>query len=161
MTLLRAAFLDAYDDADTPSSGVPPLYKNFIAALHQARVEADEKYWVSVLGETQPSLLPMSQRARNTPTDASSRDRVEKKTVLYLPELKAQTLTAFCVQNGVTPASIVDAAWAQTLSIHTQSREVSFAYVDSGRDENIPSVSEVVGPLINILAYRLSGVSSE
>lgn len=82
--------------------------------------------------------------------------------MLHLLDLKSQALLEFCARNGITVASIIDAAWAQTLSVYTHSQEVCFAYIDSGRDEDsIPGVSSVVGPLINILVHRLLGVSAK
>ncbi|KAI1112052.1 non-ribosomal peptide synthetase module [Nemania sp. NC0429] len=161
--LIRAAFLEAYNDANIIClNEAPPPYKNFVAALHPSRVEADKRHWSAVLRGAQPSILaPLPHKI--TPSHSQGSQLLpDGKTVLHLPDLKSQALLAFCANNGTTVASVVDAAWAQTLSVYTHSQEVCFAYIDSGRDEDsIPGVSSVVGPLINILVHRLPSVSTE
>lgn len=153
---LRENLLKSYEaDADFELHSSPP-YKNFIGALRRDRVEADEKYWASILRSQPPSLfrLPVTLPERHA-------EPVSNKTVIQLPYIKAEALTTFSAQHGVTLASIVYAAWAQTLVVYTRSSDVSFAYIDSGRDENISGVFDIVGPLINILAYHLRDVSVE
>ncbi|KAH8193912.1 hypothetical protein TruAng_011923 [Truncatella angustata] len=155
LRFIRQAFLDAYDVDEAIDVGQPPSYKSYIATLRPDRVQADERHWVSILRDQEPSLLsPSPAKSYKQPESNSS------KTVIHLQAVKARSLSSFSADNGITLASIVDAAWAQTLSLHTHSSNVTFAYVNSGRDEDIPGVSEIVGPLINILAYHLHGVST-
>ncbi|KAK4178434.1 hypothetical protein QBC36DRAFT_182663, partial [Triangularia setosa] len=106
----------------------------------------------------QPSLLSLLVSSTETsPTHHQS----SQKAIIYLPEIKASSLKPFSVQNSITPASIFDAAWAQTLSAYTHSPNVTFEYVVSGRDEDVPGVFDIVGPLINVLPYHIADVSRE
>lgn len=158
LKLIKAALLTAYeaDDAYTLEEKEVPTYKSFVEAHQQQdRAEEDLRYWTDILRDQQSSLLslPPSPYLSNLPLSS-------KKTVFYLPDIPAKALTDFGVANGITPASVIDAAWAQTLSAFLGSSNIGFEYVISGRDEDVPGVFEIVGPLINVLAYHLQDVSA-
>ncbi|OKL56548.1 hypothetical protein UA08_08048 [Talaromyces atroroseus] len=160
LKLIKSALLTAYETDEDPELHFleePPSYKSFVAAHHSNRVQTDSKYWTSVLRGLQPSLLDF-------PTSSSSEIEFKpspSKTIVDLPTVPVSSLTAFSTDNGITSASVFDAAWAQTLSAYTKSPEVAFEYVISGRDEEIEGVFDVVGPLINVLVNHLSDVSSD
>ncbi|KAL2138859.1 hypothetical protein VTI28DRAFT_6097 [Corynascus sepedonium] len=166
--LIRTALVEAYEkeDAFRPQDE-PPSYKAFIATHRPDRVEADDRYWASALRGQRPCLLSLP--VAGVPSFShETTDRQQPppppnatKTIIYLPEIKAQALMAFGVRHGITAASIFDAAWAQTLSLHTGSPDVAFEYVVSGRHEDLPDVFAIVGPLINVLPYHLRDVSTE
>ncbi|RDW84209.1 uncharacterized protein DSM5745_04535 [Aspergillus mulundensis] len=153
LRIIKEALLEAYE-ADRHDRIPPaPSYKDFVHAQTQpARASVDRKHWTSILRGQAPSILfPSSSNITPSP----------RKTIIYLPEIPATALSSFSVAQGLTPASIFDAAWAQTLSFYTQSRNIGFEYVVSGRDEEIPGVFDMVGPLINVLAYHLDGVTAD
>ncbi|KAL4735231.1 hypothetical protein BDV11DRAFT_212182 [Aspergillus similis] len=154
LRLIKQALLEAYESNGEGQVPEAPSYKDFVLAqTQQARGDEDRSHWASILREQPPVLLfPISSPVSITPS--------LRKTIIYLPEIPAATLTSFSVAHGLTPASIFDAAWAQTLSFHTQSPDVGFEYVVSGRDEEVLGVFDMVGPLINVLAYHLDGVTA-
>lgn len=156
LKLVKSALLDAYEAKDATNLGEAPSYKAFIAAHRPDRVAADNQHWATALRHQRPSLLslPLSYQ------EAQKQHNIHK-TVIYLPEIKTQSLMEFGVRHGITAASIFDAAWAQTLSAYTGSADVSFEYIVSGRHEDIPDVLDIVGPLINAIPYHLQDVSSE
>lgn len=155
LRLIKKALLEGYETDGEEQVLEVPSYKEFVLAQAQpARRNEDHSHWASILREQPPTLLfPVSDSVSITPS--------VRKAIIYLPELPAATLTSFSVAHGLTPASIFDAAWAQTLSFHTQSSSVGFEYVVSGRDEEVQGVFDMVGPLINMLAYHLAGVTAE
>ena len=156
LKLIKTAFLDAIETEETCVPEEPPSYKAFVAAHRPDRVDTDDKYWVSVLRNQRPALLFLPVDSNNTqPQPSYNRD------IIYLPAVKAQALTTFSVQNGITAASIFDAAWSQTLSLYTHSADVTFEYVVSGRDEDVSGIFDMVGPLINVLAYHLHDITTE
>lgn len=153
---VKKALLAAYDSDEALRVDEAPSYKTFVTAHSADRVKADNEYWAAALQEQGPSLLSLPVNpCQRTATPHSSH-----KTILYLPEVRADVFKSFGTQYGVTPASIFDAAWAQTLSKYTARSDVAFEYVVSGRDEDIPNVFELVGPLINVLPYHVLGVSA-
>ena len=154
LKLIKIALLAAYDTDELQLSVEPPSYKSFITALRPDRVDADSKYWASAFRNQRPSSLYL-------PAHDSEPLPSPRKSIIHLPVLKARSLNAFSARNGITTASIFDAAWAQTLSIFTQSPDVCFEYVVSGRDQELPGVFDIVGPLFNVLAYHLRGISTE
>ncbi|KAL4986018.1 hypothetical protein BDW68DRAFT_198330 [Aspergillus falconensis] len=155
LRVIKEALLEAYESDGEGQVPRAPSYKEFVIAQTQpARRDDGRKHWASTLRGQVPSLLlPVSTDGSFTPNP--------RKSIIYLPEITAATLTSFSVAHGLTPASIFDAAWAQTLSFYTGSPNVGFEYVVSGRDEEIPGVFDMVGPLINVLAYHLDGVTTE
>lgn len=154
LKLIKEDFLAAYEGEDYKLEE-PPSYKSFVAVHHPARVETDDRHWATELRKQKPSLLSLPVASSNSPRHQHSLE----KTIIYLPEIQAQALKLFSVQNDITPASIFDAAWAQTLCAHTQSSDVTFEYVISGREEDMPGIFDIVGPLINVLPYHLEDVS--
>lgn len=155
LRVIKEALLEAYEtDDEEYIPDTAPSYKNFvIAQTHPDRAHQDITYWTELLRDQPPALLyfPVSR-----PVPYFSK----QKTILYLPEIPAAALTSFSVAHGITPASIFDAAWAQTLSLHIKQSDVGFEYVVSGRDEDVPGVFSMVGPLISVLAYHLQGVEA-
>jgi hypothetical protein len=156
LKLIKAALLDAYEAQDIYVLEDVPSYKSFVEAHRPDRIEEDLSHWTHIL-EQQPSSilsLPPSPALSSQPLSA-------RKTVFYLPDIPAEALGEFGVARGLTPASVFDAAWAQTLGAFTCSSDVGFEYVVSGRDEDVAGVFDIVGPLINVLAYHLRGVSAD
>lgn len=84
------------------------------------------------------------------------------RAVITLPNMAVECFLAFTSYSEDTLATIFDAAWAQTFSIHIQSSDAAFGYIVSERDyDDIPNALEIAGPLINILAYHMHFVSIE
>ncbi|XDG04592.1 hypothetical protein ABKA04_004207 [Annulohypoxylon sp. FPYF3050] len=155
LRLIKSSFLEAYENDDSYQPEVPPSYKAVIAARTPGRIETDDQYWATVLAGRKPSLLSLPVGSGEPPAHPSPR-----KTIIYLPEIKAQAISTFGTAHGVTAASLIDAAWAQTLSAFTGSSDVSFEYITSGRNEDVPDVFDIVGLLINAVPYHLSNIST-
>ncbi|KAK9773272.1 putative Nonribosomal peptide synthetase 1 [Seiridium cardinale] len=158
LKLIKTVFLDAYekDEAYVPQDIAP--YKDFVDAHRSDRTQADDNYWASALRDQKPSILSLHVYREDSP---EQRLPSKTKSIVYLPHLKVESMTEFSTKHGITPASIFDSAWAQTLSHYTGSTDVAFEYVVSGRDEEVDSVFDIVGPLINVVPYHLTGVSTD
>jgi hypothetical protein len=154
--LIKADLLAAYESDETLPE--PPPYKAYINTLRPDRVETDEKYWTSMLRNQPPTLLSLPT---SLPSHALEQSNFPTKTIIRLPGVDVKSMSNFSAQNGLTIASIFGAAWAQTLAVYTQSTDVTFEYVVSGRDQDIPGVFDIVGPLMNVLANYLYNVSTE
>ncbi|VBB81510.1 Putative Nonribosomal peptide synthetase [Podospora comata] len=159
LKLIKEAFLSAYEEngEGVLVSDEPPPYGVFVAVHHPDRVSVDNEHWALVLRDQKPSLLPPPVGYPQAHPSLHSTE----KTIIYLPEIQASSLKPFSFQHSITPASIFDAAWAQTLSAYTNSTSVAFEYVVSGRDEDVPGVFDIVGPLINVLPYHIDHVLSD
>jgi amino acid adenylation domain-containing protein len=60
----------------------------------------------------------------------------------------------FSQDTGTTLASVVKLAWALVLSTFCGTDDVSFGYLNAGRDAPFEDILDSVGPLINLMAYR-------
>ncbi|KAJ5191908.1 Nonribosomal peptide synthetases (NRPS) [Penicillium cinerascens] len=119
-----------------------PLYGVGWEVLNPRRPYASRlSFAVSVSGSEHPSSLT--------------------KTVIYLPELDIPALSKFNSKYNITPDSIFDAAWAQTLSFFTGSPDVTYEYFVSNRDLEVDGIFDIVGPVMNLLAYHLRDVSTD
>ncbi|KOC08512.1 hypothetical protein AFLA70_8g006431 [Aspergillus flavus AF70] len=154
--LIKEDLLAAYDAADATIPVASSQFKSVVNAHQPARVDRDKSYWVSILRDIKPSLLslpPVIKGSAHPPSPT--------KTIIDLPLLDITALSAFSAKHSITPASIFDAAWAQTLSIYTGSTDVAFEYVVSGRDQEVSNIFEIVGPVMNLLTYHLHDISTE
>lgn len=153
--LIKEDLLEAYDSLGGSLTPAPFPFKSIVKAHHPRRVDADREYWASILRHQRPSRLSFP-----VTLSPSEYQRSPTKTIIYLPTLDNAALSAFSSKHGITSASIFDAAWAQTLSLFTDSPDVTYEYVVSGRDQDVDGVFEIVGPVMNLLAYHLRDVST-
>jgi len=65
-------------------------------------------------------------------------------------------ISKLAIDLGIRPAAAFYAAWAILLSNYTNSNQVVFGAVLSGRNLPLPLVDIVVGPLVNTLALRVN-----
>lgn len=154
--LIKEDLLEAYDSVDAKISPPQYTFRSVVNAHQSNRINVDREFWASILRKQQPSRLSFP-----VTLPGSERPPSPTKTIIYLPTLDIAALSAFSSKHSITPASIFDAAWAQTLSLFTGSPDVTYEYVVSGRDQEVDGIFEVVGPVMNLLAYHLRGVSTE
>ena len=153
--LIKEDLLAAYDSDEFQL--LPPNYafKSVVKAHQPGRISRDKNHWTAILKDQAASLLSFPVTLPD-----SVRPPSPAKTVIYLPELHIGALAAFSTKFNITPASIFDAAWAQTLSQYTGSRDVTYEYVVSNRDLDVDGILDIVGPVMNLLAFHLHDVST-
>ncbi|RWA11889.1 hypothetical protein EKO27_g3185 [Xylaria grammica] len=159
LRLIKESLLHAYesDHSSQPRPlPAPPSHRAVVAHRNPSRECVDDQYWETVLRGMKPCLLSVPVRC-----EGASKQQTIRKTIVYLPEIPARDMAKFGTKYGITPASLVDAAWAMTLASHTNSPDVLFEYVVSGRNEDVPGVFEIVGLLINAVPYHLAGVLAD
>lgn len=64
-------------------------------------------------------------------------------------------IAAFCERHSVTPLSIMQAAWAKTLSILQGLSDICFGDVVSGRTVPVTDVDRLVAPCLNTIPVRV------
>ncbi|KAF1934460.1 condensation-domain-containing protein [Didymella exigua CBS 183.55] len=124
-----------------------PKYSDYIAFLQRDSGEAHLQYWTQLLAGAQPCLFP-------TPSTLLSEQSSSIQVTVPVPNIRSSVLHAFCRKLNVTLFNVIQAAWAIVLQSYTQSKDVSFGYVTSGRDLPIERVESIMGPLINTLICR-------
>lgn len=83
----------------------------------------------------------------------SSNLHATRSVLLQVP---LEKLSAYAQQSGITLASLYYAAWAVTLSRYSDSDDVVFGAVFSGRNLPLAGIEETVGPMINTLPVTVS-----
>ena len=151
--LMMRDFLAAYENK--LSSAPRPLYKSFINLFEHARIAENREYWKGALRHQQPCLLLPS--APNPADVASS----ERHTIIALPDIPVTPFSEISTKHNFTTASLIDAAWAQSLISLTSKSSLAFGYTVSGRDLPIDNALEIAGPMINVLAYHIPDVESD
>lgn len=141
--LIMRDLTQAYEQ--TLIRGRGPLYSNYISYLQQQPADQALEYWTSRLRNTRPCLIPTRSRTRDQRVDYDS----------IKVNLDAANLWEFCERTRVTIASVFKAAWGLVLRAFTNSDEVCFGYLASGRDIPVDGASNCVGVFINMLICRL------
>ncbi|KAF4440789.1 non-ribosomal peptide synthetase [Fusarium austroafricanum] len=134
----------AYDGVLGPEKG--PQYRNYIKHLQDKAPEPGIEYWKSYLMGVEPCYFPILN-------DGEAAELKELRQYRITFDELAQ-LQSLCDDRGVTIVNAIYAAWALTLRLYTASSEICFGYLTSARDSQIQGISEVVGPVINMVTCR-------
>ncbi|KAE8311551.1 hypothetical protein BDV41DRAFT_578444 [Aspergillus transmontanensis] len=135
---------EAYDGQLSPVPG--PLYGSAVAWF-QSLPNANDRmeYWRRQLEETSPCIFPML-RDQDSPTE----------TLVITEHLtNIATLIPFCTMHGLTVTNLMQVAWGLTLRYYTESDDVCFGALMSGRDFRIADVDKMIGPFFNVLVCQL------
>lgn len=134
---------------------MPTGYGKYIEYL-QLRTDEDRAldYWIEYLDAVQPCQFPaLNDHGEH---QAGSSELVEVPLSTSLTSLRQ-----FCQNSKITVATALQAAWAQVLHIYTGDPNVCFGYLCSGRSLPIPGVTEIVGPMMNLMVCRLWDIGNK
>jgi thioesterase domain-containing protein len=125
-------------------------YKNYIAWLSQQDKDAARQFWSQEMAGYSSGVgitcaLPASRKTSTAPT--ISRTQVSGS--------QFDILKTFCKRSRVTPATLLQGAWALVLNQFCNSQDVVFGVVVSGRPAALPDVESIVGSFVNNLPVRV------
>jgi amino acid adenylation domain-containing protein len=128
-------------------------YEDYIRYLERIDKDAEEHYWRSYLqGVTEGSLLPFVKKV-NTDGEVTG----NFKSIVKILDKAATTLIHnFAKNNRVTINTLMQGAWALLLNRYTNSDNVLYGVVVSGRPEQLPNVEQRVGLFINTIPFTAS-----
>lgn len=135
-------------DLELPSAS----FKNVVSHLKQVSLEPARQYWATHLQGVEPCHFPSLIQSMEVQESESEQDRMASVQVTGLDFAAIQ---AFCEAWEMTPATMIQAAWAMVLRRYTGSDDVSFGILSSGRDAPIDGINDVVGPLVTMLTSRI------
>lgn len=135
---------NAYIDK-LPSTEVPS-YREYIKYISNQPTDSSLSFWSSYLSGAHftefPIVNPDITAARSLGSIVVEFDRFSE-------------LHSIGREIGVTMSNIIVVAWALVLRSYTKSDDVAFGYLASGRDARIDGIDDIVGPLINMLVFRV------
>ncbi|KAI0552682.1 hypothetical protein F4679DRAFT_591564 [Xylaria curta] len=141
MPLIFESVFDDYEGKEAPTQPTFPAFLSY-ASRQRSRSIA---YWSRMLKGSQltrvvPHILPPKENL------ASEVGLVVAQTEAHLPSRP----------NRITPATLVRAAWAITLSGLTNATDIAFGQVIAGRNAKIPHIEKIVGCCLNIVPERVN-----
>jgi amino acid adenylation domain-containing protein len=129
---------------DLNTHGAP--FSNVITYLeHQSQEEAC-RFWATYLDGIEPCGFPSMAKGKAEP---------QRNETVQVPNLDAGVIHAFCKEWEITPATLIQTAWALVLSRYTGSTTPCFGTLSSGRDMPIDGIDNIFGPLITMLTCRV------
>lgn len=153
----------AYQQPDPWSESAPKKFSTYMARLLAAEQEQDGEamqYWrnyVNSIAANQPSRVPAVNN--NNSASASSHDLLRTVVVPQHLMPSPAVLRACCTTHGVTPSSVLRAAWALVLSLRggVDCTRPAFAYlVAGGGDTELSSgMAGAIGLFISTLVCAL------
>ncbi|KAM0346346.1 hypothetical protein ACHAPU_005777 [Fusarium lateritium] len=150
LSILFRDFALAYEERLRPEKG--PLYREYIKHLQAQAIQPGIDYWKSYLTGVEPCHFPVLD-------DGNIEEARQCKNFRVRFDELAQ-LQTMCDTLGVTVVNAIYAAWALTLRLYTASEEVCFGYLTSARDSQAEGITDVVGPVINMVSCRVHAGSS-
>ncbi|KAE8868649.1 hypothetical protein PTNB29_02560 [Pyrenophora teres f. teres] len=134
---------EAYDANLNPQS---TSFRDFASYIKQQSQEEAGRYWAEYLDGVEPCFFPSLG-------DSGGANTIPR--TVEVPSIDSSAVHMFCKIWEVTPATIIQTAWALVLSRYTNSTNPCFGNLSSGRDLPIHNVNSIFGPLISILPCRI------
>ena len=131
--------------------GPGPSYGDYVSHIYCQPRPSTVEYWKDYLQDVQPCLFPT--------TEPHGHASGEIKTIV-VPQCDAKRAHQFCKSYGLTVANLFQGVWALVLRSYTSTDSICFGYLASGRELPIQQVSEIVGPLINMMICRVEMAGS-
>ncbi|WP_125780726.1 non-ribosomal peptide synthetase [Pseudoalteromonas rubra] len=138
------------DDASHANLSAPTPYRHFIAQVLKRSEGVDtEAFFRAKLGDIETPCLPFG--LANVTSDGML---CHERHVELSPQQSQQIRTQM-QQRGISPAAFFHLAWAMVISACSQTRDVVFGTVLSGRMSGLQDVEDVMGMMINTLPLRI------
>lgn len=138
VSLLLDSINRAYN-GDTVSSGIMPFH-SFVKFISELDLPAAAEYWKSELEGCKAATYP----ALPSPTYQP-----------YVDQTTHRRVSLTWPKTGITPSNILRSAWAVLQARNTDSSDVLFGTVVTGRQAPMPGISGVVGPTISTVPVRV------
>ncbi|KAF1998930.1 amino acid adenylation [Amniculicola lignicola CBS 123094] len=133
------------------SEGVAPGFREYVSWLAKQDMSSSEDFWTQYLSDVEPCHIPRTN---------TGDERGENVLVPIEIGVPAEAISTLCRKHKITSATLFQAAWIMVLRELTGKNSVLFGYITANRELGIENLSELVGPMINMLACRI-GISGD
>ncbi|MFI6210226.1 amino acid adenylation domain-containing protein, partial [Streptomyces sp. NPDC051041] len=155
--LLLNDLLTAYAEPDALAPA--PQFERYLAWLGRQDGDSARRAWRQALDGAEPTLVvPVTgrrtqDRAESSPDSAgpAGHDVVER----LLPQDLTSRLAAHCRRHDLTPATLVQGAWATLVGALTGRDDVVFDAPHAGRPADVEDVESVIGLFISTAPVRV------
>lgn len=118
----------------------------YIAQIKGHSQKEPLEYWTRTLDGLDPCHFP------SLVTSDAPMTREDRTVQVNVSSSQAQR---FCKTLGITIPILLQAAWATVLRGYTQTDDVCFGFLASGRDEPVPGLQNMIGTFIHLLTCRV------
>jgi amino acid adenylation domain-containing protein/non-ribosomal peptide synthase protein (TIGR01720 family) len=131
---------------------LPPAakYEKYIQWLEEVDQQESLRYWQRYLDGYEPADR-LWEPLRGMQLSASMR-----KLSFTLPAPLMSALRAACIQSGITESTFLQAVWGLLMGRYTNSNDLVFGSVVSGRPAGLEGVEEMIGLFSNTVPVRVS-----
>ncbi|CAI7601318.1 unnamed protein product [Penicillium glandicola] len=147
MTILLEELSLMLQGQPLPEIGVS--YREYLSHLRGQSPTETLQYWTRALYDVCPSHMPRVSAKQPPLPEPRSQSRC-------LPLAQSKRLDSFWRSNHLTITNVFQLAWASTLMHYTNSRDVCFGTITSGRDTPSLEVWNIVGSFFNVLPCRIT-----
>jgi len=127
-----------YNEGTIPT---PLPFNHFINYLSSGDSVESEKFWISQLSGEMPVVFP--QLPSNSYTPRADKVFTHSMHIARNP------------RSEIMMSTILRAAWAILLARYSDSEDIIFGATLSGRNSNVPRITEIVGPTITTVPVRM------
>lgn len=113
---------------------------HFVRYLRQQDESGLQSFWNDKLQSAYPCILGQT---------------TEEKKVVVVHAKISENIQSFSSTNNVSVGSLIYAAWAIVLSLHTNQNDVVFGAAFSGRDAPVPGILQMAYPTITTAPFRM------
>ncbi len=145
---LKTAY-EAYAADVYPALAPAPRYRDYISWLGEQNEEKARAYWQESLQDLAARPLPLQ-----VPTGENVESLGNVKIVLHSETW--DVIQRFALENGLTPGTLITAAWAVILGAATGVDDALFGLTVSGRPVELPDIGKTVGCFINNVPLRVT-----
>ena len=132
----------------------PRPYRDYIAWLQHQDQTQSISFWQNYLqGFNQPTVLTNESGITHNPDSHSVEHHNELR--IRLSRKTTAAIQAFAQQYRVTANTFIQGIWALLLSRYSQSLDVVFGTITSGRPPELLGVERMIGLFINTLPTRI------
>lgn len=137
---------------------LPPVrpYGDYIHWLQKQDRAKAQTFWQTLMqGVHTTTPLPFDSHDSSLTKEIALGVGIEHgEADLYLSQETTAALQQLVKEHQLTLNTLVQAAWALTLSRYSGQTDVIFGTIVSGRPPSLPGVESIVGPFINTLPMR-------
>ena len=147
------AFYTAQRQGQSLTLQLPRPYRDYILWLQQQDQQQSEAYWrTNLAGFKAPTPLGI-ERSQIAESVSQSEHHDQRRT---LSQSLTAKLNTFAKQRQLTLNTLVQGAWALSLSRYSGLPDVLFGATVSGRPPTLPGADSIVGLFINTVPVRVA-----